>query len=171
VVTGSNQSNLDNLNDVRCEASRHFRNKKKEYLKAKINELETNGKITDIRDLNRGIIDLKIGYQPRTSIVKDEKCDLVTDCHSIFARWRSHFSQLLNVHGVDDIRQTEIHTAKPLVPEPGSFEVELAIEKLKRHKSPGIDQIPTGLIKAGGRTIRYEIHKLINSVWNKEEFP
>jgi hypothetical protein len=32
-----NLSNVDNLNNVRREASRHFRNKKKEYLKAKIN--------------------------------------------------------------------------------------------------------------------------------------
>jgi len=35
-----NQSNVDNLNNVQCEASRHFRNKKKEHLKAKIEELE-----------------------------------------------------------------------------------------------------------------------------------
>jgi hypothetical protein len=47
----------------------------------------------------------------------------------------------------------------------------VATEKLKRHKSPGIDQIPTELTKAGGRTICSEIHKLINSVWNKEELP
>jgi hypothetical protein len=38
---------------------------------------------------------------------------------------------------------------------------EVAIEKLKSHKSPGIDQIPAELIKAGGRTIRFAIHKLI----------
>jgi hypothetical protein len=43
--------------------------------------------------------------------------------------------------------------SEPLVPEPSAFEVELAIEKLKRHKSPGIDQIPAELTKAGGRTI------------------
>ena len=35
-----NQSNVDNLNNVRREASRHFRNKRKEYLKDKIDELE-----------------------------------------------------------------------------------------------------------------------------------
>jgi len=34
------------------------------------------------------------------------------------------------MHGVSDVRQTEIHTAEPLVPEPSVFEVELAIEKL-----------------------------------------
>jgi hypothetical protein len=37
------------------------------------------------------------------------------------------------------------------VPEPSAFEFELAIEKLKRHKSPGIDQIPPELIRAGGK--------------------
>jgi len=58
-----------------------------------------------------------------------------------------------------------------LVPEPSAFKVELAIEKLKSHKSPGIDQIPAELIKAGDRTIRWVIHKLIISIWNKEELP
>jgi hypothetical protein len=32
-----NQSNLDNVNNARHKTSRHFRNKKREYLKAKIN--------------------------------------------------------------------------------------------------------------------------------------
>ena len=54
--------------------------------------------------------------------------------------------------GVNDVRQTAIHTAEPLVPDPCAFEAEMAIEKLKRHKSPGIDQIPAELIKpVGGR--------------------
>ena len=39
------QSNVDNLSNVRREAGRHFRNKKKEYLEGKIDELETNSKI------------------------------------------------------------------------------------------------------------------------------
>jgi hypothetical protein len=73
--------------------------------------------------------------------------------------------------GINDARQTEIHTAEPLVPEQSAFEVELAIEKLKRHNSPGIDQIPSELIKVGGRTIRSEVHKRIYSIWNREELP
>jgi hypothetical protein len=82
-----------------------------------------------------------------------------------------YFSQLLNIHGVNDVRQTEVHTAEPLVPEPSEFEFEMAIQKLKSHKSPGIDQIPAELIKAGGRIIRSETHQLIISIWNKEELP
>jgi hypothetical protein len=76
----------------------------------------------------------------------------------------------LKVHGVNYVRQTEIHTAEPLVLEPSAFEVEIAIEKLKGHISPGIYQIPAELIKAGGRTIRSEIHKLINPL-NSELSP
>jgi len=98
--------------------------------------------------------------------VKDEKGYLVADSHSIVARWRKYFFQLFNVHGVKDVRQAEIHTAEPLVPEPSAAEVEL-----KSHKSPGIDQIPAELIKAGGRTICLEIHTFINSIWKKEILP
>ena len=58
-----------------------------------------------------------------------------------------------------------------IIPEPSAAEVELAIDKLKSHKSPGIDQIPTELIKAGGRTICLEIHKIITSIWKKEKLP
>jgi hypothetical protein len=47
--------NGDNLNNVRYEVSRHFRNKMKEYLKGKINELAANSKNKNIRDQYRGI--------------------------------------------------------------------------------------------------------------------
>ena len=57
------------------------------------------------------------------------------------------------------------------MPEPSAFEVELATEKLKRHKSPGTDQIPAELIKVGGGTSGSEIHKLVNYIWNKDELP
>jgi hypothetical protein len=89
---------------------------------------------------------------------------LVTDSHSILARWRNHCSQLLNVQEVNDVKWTEINTAEPPVPEPSACEVELANEKLKSHKSPGTDKIPVELIKAWARTIHSEIHKLINSI-------
>jgi hypothetical protein len=93
-------------------------------------------------DFLRGINYFKMGYQPRTNIVKGKKGHLVTDCHRILARWRNHFSQLFNKLGVNDNRQTEIHTTEPLGPEPSAFDFELAIEKLKSDKSSGTDNIP-----------------------------
>jgi hypothetical protein len=114
-----------------------------------------------MRDLCSSSSNFKKGYRPSINIVKNEKGNLVTDCHSILARWGSHFSQLLNVHGVNDVRQTEIHTSEPLVPEPSAFWFEMAIGKLKRHESTGTDQMPAKLIKAGGRTVLSQIHKRI----------
>ena len=143
------QSNVDILNNVRREVSRHFRNNKKAYLRDKIEEPETNSKNKNIRDLYRGINYFKKGYQPRCNIVKDEKVDLVADSHGIVARWRNYFSQLFNVHGIKDVRQAEIHTAEPQEPEPCAAEFELAIGKIKSHKSPGIVQITAELNKQG----------------------
>jgi hypothetical protein len=74
-IQNPSQIMVDNMNNLRCDASRHFRDEKKAYLKAKIEELETNSKMKNIRVLYRGISDFKKGYQPRTNIVKDEKGD------------------------------------------------------------------------------------------------
>jgi hypothetical protein len=67
----------------------------------------------------------------------------------------------MNVHRVSDVRQIEIHTA----------EVEIAIAKLKRFKSPGSVQIPAELIQAGGEILRSKIHKLIKSIFYRLQAP
>jgi hypothetical protein len=61
----------------------------------------------------------------------------------------NHCSQLLNVQGVNNVGQTEMHTAEHQLP----FETEMATEKVKRHKLPGTDQIPAELIIAGASTL------------------
>jgi hypothetical protein len=83
----------DNLNNVRREASRHFRKKKRECLKDKINELATNSKNKNIRDMYRGINEFKRCYQPRSNLVKDENGDLFADSHNILNRSKNYFSQ------------------------------------------------------------------------------
>ena len=72
-VQDPSQRNVGNLNNVRREARTLFREKMKAYLKAKIEDLETNSKIKNIRDLYRGISDFKKGYQPRTNIVNGHR--------------------------------------------------------------------------------------------------
>jgi hypothetical protein len=95
---------VDNLNGIRRETRRHFRNKKREYLKDKIDDLATNSKNKNIRDLYRG-----------SNLVKDENGDLLADPHNILNRWKNYFSQM------------EIHSAERLVPDPSPFEIEIAI--------------------------------------------
>jgi hypothetical protein len=118
-----------------------------------IDELATNSKNKNIRDQYRGINDFERAYQPGSNIVKDENHDLLSDSHNILNRWKNYFCQLLNVHRVSDVRQLEIHTAKPLVRDPSPVEVEIAIAKLRRYKLQGSDQILAELIQAGGEIL------------------
>jgi hypothetical protein len=134
-------------------------------------ELEICNKNRNVIDLFRGINEFKKGYQPKTYTVKDENGDLLADSINILKRWKNYFCKLLNVPGINGVWQTEIHTSEPLVPEPNSFEVGITTEKLKRHISPGINQIPAELIQAGCNTLRSEVHKHSNSIWNKENLP
>jgi len=90
---------------------------------------------------------------------------------SVLVTWRKHFSKLFVVEEFKVVRQRQTHTAETLVPQPSAFVVEMLFEKLKRHMPLSNDQIPAELIKTGARTILYEIHKLINFIWNKEESP
>jgi hypothetical protein len=123
------------LRNVRREASRRFRNKKREYLKGKITDIELNGKNKNIRDLHRGITEFKKGYQPKTNLVKDERGDLLADPQKILSRWKNYFCQLFNVQGPGSIMHTKIHTAEPFVPEPSAAEVEVAIRKTGKTKA------------------------------------
>jgi chemotaxis methyl-accepting protein methylase len=89
MVPGCMPLHGDNLNNVRCEASRHFKNKKREYLKDAINELATHSKNKNIRDLHQGIYEFKKGYQHTPNLVKDENGDLL--------RFPQHFEWVENL--------------------------------------------------------------------------
>jgi hypothetical protein len=78
---------------------------KREYLKDKFNELESNNKNKNIRDVYRGINEFKKGYQPRTNLVKDERGDLLAHTHKSLNRWKNYFCQILNIHGAGGVRQ------------------------------------------------------------------
>jgi hypothetical protein len=75
--------NRDNLNNTRHEARSHFRNKNRECLKDKINELVTDSKNKNIRGLYRGINEFKRSYQPRSNLLNIENVDLLAYSHNI----------------------------------------------------------------------------------------
>jgi hypothetical protein len=77
----------------------------------------------------------------------------------------------LKIYGAVGVRQTEVQTAEPFVPERSVLETEVAIGKLKRYKFPCVGPILAELFQAGGETLRSEIRKLIKMIWNKEELP
>jgi len=112
----------------------------------------------------RNVINLELIW------VKDKKGDFATDSHSILARWRNHFSQLLNVYVVNDVRQTEIPTAEPLVPEPSAFELRWLLKSLKDAYHQVLIKSHQNCLKQGvGQFVLRSIN--INSIWNKKALP
>ncbi|KAJ4426281.1 hypothetical protein ANN_27093 [Periplaneta americana] len=134
------EANRDNYFNKSREANRRLRNKKRDYLKEKLNDVETNNKNKNIRDLYKGIKEFKNGYQAKVNVIKDENGDLFADAHSILKRWKNYFGQLLNIHrpNRNDRNEIEIQTAEPFIPEPTLSEVEIAIENLKNYVSRSV---------------------------------
>ena len=96
---------------------------------------------------------------------------MLLDSNSILNIWKNYFSQLLNVHKGNDVGGIQIQTAEPLIPKPTLLEVEITIGKLKKYKSPGIDQIPAELIQDGRNSLLSEIYKLLLAIWKNDMLP
>jgi hypothetical protein len=86
MVAGSKRDNWDNVNNIRHDASKHFRKKKTGYLNGKFNELATYTRTMNIRHLYRGMNGFKSGYQSRNNLVKDKNGELLPDSHNILNR-------------------------------------------------------------------------------------
>jgi hypothetical protein len=79
------------------------------------------------------------------------------------------FNPVINVHEIHDVRQMDMHTAEPLVPETSLVEVEIVIGNLKRYKSPSTDQILAEMIIAGGEIFCSQTQRVIRPIWKKEK--
>jgi hypothetical protein len=76
--------------------------------------------------------------------------------HGILNLWKNYFCQLLDVCGVNNVRQTEDRTTEPFVPYSSCFQLNvIAIENLKQYKSPFIDYIPAQLVQAHEQTYHF----------------
>jgi len=111
----------------------------------------------------RCIGDFKKGFQPvtNTCILQHENGDLFAESYSVLSRGRNHFFDLLNVNGVYNVRQTEILTAEPLVPEPSAFEFEINVIKLQTHNHHLLNRFPHNLLKQGVETFAMRFLNLL----------
>jgi hypothetical protein len=91
--------------------------------------------------------------------VKDEIVDLLADSR-ILNRCKNNFFWVLNVIMFGDVWQMEICTAEPLLTDPSSFEVEIAVVKFRSYHWI--------LIMFQQNLFNQGICKLINAIWNKK---
>jgi hypothetical protein len=92
----------------------------------------------------------------------DDRGVLLADSHCIFNKWEIYFCFVMECTCVKDVTYTKIHITEPVVIEPSAFDLQMVIEKLKRHKSPSIDHSPTELIPAAVHTVSCVVYELVN---------
>ena len=100
---------------------------------------------------------------------------LLRDQNDINARWKEHFSELLNRESdpdfgvINELPEYPIQDSLGAIP---SFEeVKAAICSLKNNKASGPDNIPAEVLKSGGALIRLHIHQLITKLWVNDAVP
>lgn len=104
--------------------------------------------------------------------IQDKAVNCLTEEKEIRNMWTEYFSKLYNHQDKED---SEILVGTSLGKEDDfpilREEVEAAIRSLKNGKAPGIDNIPTELIKDGGSITIDMLMKICNKIWQAGQWP
>ncbi|XP_054259423.1 uncharacterized protein LOC128984157 [Macrosteles quadrilineatus] len=161
--------------ESRRTANGILRNKKKQHIKAQIEEIQNLDDQNETRKCYTAIKRMTKGFQPRVNACKDKDGNLIEEATRVLDRWAEHFTELLNGNHTGEDRaldwQPKYHTADPWIEEPSLEEVEICKKKQKNHRAPGEDNINAELWKHGGQELACCLHKLILMIWRQESLP
>ena len=110
----------------------------------------------------------------RTSLVKDENGDVISDPQKADERWASHFEKVLNRPRPDDpetVPDTPFLQIDVSADPPSTVEVTTAVKKLKNGRAPGVDGITAEMLKASLRACMFVWTALLVAIWNNEKVP
>ncbi|GFR71232.1 endonuclease-reverse transcriptase [Elysia marginata] len=105
----------------------------------------------------------------------DDQCVAIEqDNEDIMQRWSEYCSDLYNYELQPDLSilsatrdQLETDDSPPIQ----KSEVEAAVKSLKLGKAPGVDNIPSKLLKAGGEEVNNIFTALCQRIWNERKWP
>jgi len=154
-------------------AKKICRESKRKWEQEKLEEIEDLAKRQEIGQLYQKTGQLKKGFQPRTSMYKNKKAELLGGEEEIRKRWMEHFKELLNTesNGKEQVDQSiEASAQEQCTEEQNTQEVREVIKELN-NKAPGGDNICVELVKCGGDKLIQLIYELIKDVWRQEVMP
>ena len=161
-------------NDVKAAV----REDKKRWINAQCDNIEKYYGEFKIREAYQLVRGLNRKWQPKLSIIRDKNGKTLMGKEEINARWTEYCSELYSetdIIGAEDYIKELERIAPPPHDDVGDnilrHEVETAIQKLKRNKSPGEDGITAEMVKAGGDVLVQEIHSLCKQAWEEGRVP
>lgn len=152
-----------------------LRNKKRNYFKTKIEEIENRMWGNEQRKAYKEIDSIRSGSKPFSNWCRDKDGNLKTTNTEVLEVWKNYFTELLNNDNTEpyvlEDNENWRNTRNNTVEEPTYEEIRESIMSLKNNKAPGEDGIPAELLKHGGEALYETIHALVLEVWRKEKIP
>jgi len=166
------RSNIEAYKEVRREARKVYRKKKKYFKEEKLEELKEKYKRNRLKQFYEGIRKIRAGFQPRTTMCKNKQGVIVGEEKDALAVWATYFKELLN----PKVNMTTTEEITYFGPESNIVAPTLqdtlgVIRNLKNNRAPGVDSITSELMKYGGRKLWNRIHQLIKKIWETEQMP
>lgn len=112
--------------------------------------------------------------QPRATIIEDKQGKMISNKEVVLKRWSEYCADLYNIELHPDVSILQEQLPPKSEEESPSIlkeEIEASIKSLKPGKSPGIDNIPAELIKAGGDMITEIYLSLCQKIWQHKKWP
>ena len=112
--------------------------------------------------------------QPRTVVINDQDGKLITYSEKVLKRWTEYCKGLYNykIHPDTSLLHTDLPSTDgedslPILKE----EVEAAVQSLKLGKSPGVDNVPSELVKNGGKEVVKALAAICQWIWEQKKWP
>ena len=145
---------------------------KEDWIKHQCTTIERNLRENNTKKAYQTVKDLTTTKQRRVNTIHDKAGKCLTEQQAILTRWTEYCMELYNHNlngdpSVLNCSQTIEDEDFPILRE----EVEMAVNSLKKGKSPGVDNIPAELVQAGGDAMVDTLTKICNKIWVTREWP
>jgi Reverse transcriptase (RNA-dependent DNA polymerase) len=171
-INSNDNNESTDYRNIRKEAKRICRQKKRQYLGKLIENIETRFMNKEVRNFYQAVKKERSGFQPKPLYCKNSEGELVGHVEEKLKRWKEYFENTLNGGAENEENDgSKDNSSTQNGNNVEEVEVRRIIQHLKNNKSAGNNGITAELLKAGGEKLSTELYELIKRVWKTEQMP
>lgn len=166
------QESEQQMREARRSLKRIIRRKKRESLRRKVELIDEYKNTNKVKEQFRTIKDVRQGYQPRQTLIRDDTGNFLTNKEEVMGRWMQYFERLLNRPPPNEAAVEEfVDPATEEVTEPSTAEVKKSLRRMRKNKAPGADGVQAELWQVAEEGEQDWLAEMILRVWREERMP
>ena len=171
LTTNHNNTYKDLCNKVKRSAKQD----KNKWIQDQCEEIQKGLQVGNNKQAYNLVKILRRKYIPKLTVIRSQNGTMIQSKEDIMQRWTQYCSALYEDKGGGENMVKELERITPSSEDNSGGilygEIEDAITKLKKNKSPGTDEITAEMLQAGGEQLVHKIHELCNRAWKEEIIP